>query len=259
VLHGGLLVLALALAGVRVARAPRPVELTSIEVVAPSRLPLASPLASSPAPGHAAPVARPVVPVVPVVPIVNAGTHGRRGGDTVRRSQSRGPAAPDSLADLKLSYEDPTNFTSNNRAETAIGRGRDARQSGIGAGAGSPLDDNLATMQIPGPSPVSLARPPRPRFDYRDLRLRTSVRRFAGQTIKVVLVIDAEGRVRDVRLLQGVDDRLDQRTIELARSFVFEPAWDDAGAPVPGSSRWDFLIVAEEEQPFETALQRGYN
>jgi hypothetical protein len=250
VLHGGLLVLALALLGVRVVRAPRPVGLTSIEVVAPR---LASPLASSPVPGHAPPVARPVVPVV------NAGTHGRRGGDTVRRSQSRGPAAPGSLADLKVSYEDPANFTSNNPAETAIGRGRDARQSGIGAGAGRSLDDHLATMQIPGPSLVSLARPPRPRFDYRDLRLRTSVRRFAGQTIKVVLVIDAEGRVRDVKLLHGVDDRLDQRTIELAGSFVFEPAWDDAGAPVPGSSRWDFLIVAEEERPFESALQRGYN
>jgi hypothetical protein len=239
VLHGGLLLLAFALVGERVSRSPR-LRLSWVEVAAPSPLP-------SPVPEVAAPAAPPAVTTP------SARTPARQGHDT-RRPPSRVPAPPESLADLRVSYDDPNNFTSKSTAETTIGG--DTPQSAIGA-IRKQLDDNLAALQVPVPAPVSLAQPPRPKRDYHRLQLR-GVRRFAGLTIKVLLRIDAHGKVSDVRLLQGVDSQLDRRTIDLARSFEFEPARDEAGNAVPGSSKWDIMIVDDDHGAYRNALERGF-
>jgi hypothetical protein len=108
-------------------------------------------------------------------------------------------------------------------------------------------------MQIPQPVTVSRARPPRPKFDYTSLRLH-GASRFAGRTIKVLLVIDTSGQVREVRLLEGVDRDLDRRTITLVHNFEFHPALNDDGVPTRGSQRWDIQIVEDEDAtPFPTA------
>jgi len=236
-----LLLLAFALVGERVSRSPR-LRLSWVEVAAPSPLP--SPIAEAAAPA-----------VLPAVTAPSARTPVRLGHDT-RRPPSRVPAPPESLADLRVSYDDPNNFTSKSTAETTIGQ--DTPRSAIGA-IRKQLDDNLAALQVPvpAPAPVSLAQPPRPRRDYHRLQLR-DVRRFAGLTIKVLLKIDAHGKVSDVRLLQGVDSQLDRRTIDLARGFEFEPARDEAGKAVPGSSKWDILIVDDDHGAYRNSLERGF-
>jgi TonB family protein len=102
----------------------------------------------------------------------------------------------------------------------------------------------MAVPQPPGTP--SLARSARPKHDYRNLRL-VGASRFAGRTIKVRLTIDEHGRVGAVQLLQGVDRQLDRKTIELVRGFEYDPALDDVGEAIPGTSRWDFQIVEDED------------
>jgi hypothetical protein len=102
---------------------------------------------------------------------------------------------------------------------------------------------------------VSLARPPRPKHDYTNLRI-VGASRFSGETINVLLTIDSHGQVRAVQLLHGVDRALDRKTIALVHSFEYEPALDDAGAAIPGTARWNILIVDDEDSDlFETARE----
>jgi hypothetical protein len=112
-------------------------------------------------------------------------------------------------------------------------------------------------VDIPVPPRVSLKRPPHERRDYHQLRL-PSVRRFAGLHIKLVLKIDARGQVSDVELIQGVDGELDLRVCRLARHFEFEPALDDDGVPVRGTSRWDIEIIDADNGQLRNAMERGY-
>jgi TonB family protein len=103
---------------------------------------------------------------------------------------------------------------------------------------------------------VSRARPPRPKFDYTRQRL-IGASRFAGHTIKVMLVVDPRGHVREVQLLEGVDRDLDRRTVALVQRWEFEPALDDEGVATRGTQRWDIQIVEDEDDsPFKTGLQR---
>lgn len=240
-LHAGLVALALLFAGARVVDVPRQIALTMVEVVAPAPRP------AEPEP----PVAAVAVAPSPVVPAARPS----RAVPAPRRA-----ATATEALDLQVSYDDPSNFA---------GRPTDAPDDdhgaaggidgghGIGADSRRQLQDSLAGVVIPVPPAVSLARPPRPRHNYHQLRLH-SVRRFAGMTVKLRLSIDAHGRVSDVELVEGVDGQLDRRIVDLARRFEFEPALDAEGAPVPGMSKWDIQIIDDDKGQLRNAFERGY-
>ncbi|HEX4422111.1 MAG TPA: hypothetical protein VH165_29570 [Kofleriaceae bacterium] len=245
VLHGGLVVAGLVVAGQRVARSPRSIVLTSIEVSSPSPSPSPSPLPPSPPPPAPAPPSTPAAePAAAPVP--------RR--EAVPRA--RAPAAADPRADLKVSYDDPGNFAARGEAATA-GPAAALQPARLDLGAAGDLATSLASLQVPAPPRAAIARAPHPRRNYRELRLH-DVREFAGQRIKLQLAIDADGRVRDVKILQGVTGVIDARTLALARSFEFEPALDDTGTPIAGSSRWEILIVDDRDPSYRSALERGH-
>ena len=71
--------------------------------------------------------------------------------------------------------------------------------------------------------------------------------------------IDARGRVSHVELVQAIDARLDLAVVRLARRFEFDPALDEDGAPVPGSSAWDIEIVDDDRGQLGNAFERGYS
>lgn len=182
-------------------------------------------------------------------PTAPAAVHGRRGQAVPQRPAS----ARSALADLTVRYDDASNFAAS--ADTASDGDATGQHIGQGTGIGK-LHEALAPLAVP-PPPGSLASKPRPRHDYHRLKLH-SVRQFAGRSIKVLLIVDERGRVRDVRLLQGVNADLDARTMALTRNFEFDPALDEAGAPVPGTSRWEIAIVDDSNAGMREALRRGY-
>jgi TonB family protein len=242
-LHGGLVVLALALVGARVARPSRPAELTWIEVAAAPSLSPPTPVEPTPAP--------------PTPTSAIAGLHSRRGHEVAPRTPPRAPTRAGSRADLKVSYDDLTSFAAPGADDTPAGAVVNDGQAGLRVGD-APVETNVASFQIPAPPTASLARRPRPKHaEYRELRLH-AVRQFAGQAIHVSLQIDATGRVTGVQLVHGVDPVLDQRTIEIVRTFEFEPALDRAGEPVPGTSPWQILIVDDDNPALRGAVDRGH-
>jgi outer membrane biosynthesis protein TonB len=240
VLHGGLL-LAVALVGVRVVPAPRRIALTTVEIVSPPP----APPTPDPAP--------PDPPVAAPSPAPRA----------VARQDRAAPPQPRATAvedlDLKVSYGARDNFAARPSADDPAEGEPGGIDSGRGIGADSrrQLEDSLAHVDLPVPQRVSLARPPREKFNYHQLRL-PSVRRFAGMHIKLVLTIDAHGRVSDVELIQGADAALDLRVCKLARHFEFEPALDDDGAPVAGTSKWDIEIIDADHGQLRNSMERGY-
>jgi len=240
-LHGGLLIVLVGSAQ-RTARPPRSVDHVPIDVIA------------APPPARAVPAPQPApAPTVVRASAAPSAVHGRRGQAVPQRVPARPASARSALADLTVRYDDASNFAAS--ADTA-GDG-DAAGQHIGQGTGiGKLHDTLAPLAVP-PPPGSLASKPRPRHDYHRLQLH-SVRQFAGRSIKVLLIVDERGRVRDVRLLQGVNADLDARTIALTRNFEFDPALDETGAPVPGTSRWEIAIVDDSNAGLREALRRGY-
>jgi hypothetical protein len=247
-LHVGVVVLAVALVGRRAAqRSPGP-HATDIEVVAAAARPPAPPRpVPPPPPGHAMPAPRPAGGVP------SAGARTRR--DPVQRTPPSPPATLRSLADLTISDRDPNSFTdpaAPARVDAASGLGH----AGLGAGVDFRRGDGVATMDIAQPATASLARPVRPRHDYSNSRI-VGASRFAGETIKLRLHIDARGRVHAVDLLQGVDRDLDRKTLALVHGFEYEPALDDSGAPVPVTLTWTFQIVEDEDgATFDAAREK---
>ena len=59
--------------------------------------------------------------------------------------------------------------------------------------------------------------------------------RYKNQTGKVVaeVLLDSQGKVREVQLLQGSYESLDEKTLEKLRSARFTPCVDAAGRPFP--------------------------
>lgn len=235
-LHGGLLGIGVALVGARVAPEPRHFALTTVEIVSPPSPPTPAPTPAAPAVAPS-PAPRPAARPVPAAP-------------------PRAASSVEAL-DLKVSYSAHDNFASSPSAPAdGEPRGLDGGR-GIGADSRRQLEDGLAHVDIPVPPRVSLARAPHEKRNYHQLRL-PSVRRFAGMHIKLVLTIDAQGRVSHVELVQGIDGQLDLRVVGLARHFEFEPALDDDGAPVPGTSRWDIEIIDDDHGQLRNAMERGY-
>jgi hypothetical protein len=239
-LHGAIALVAMSLIGKRVASPPAPANLIAlVEVVDAVPGPPTAP------PKGTSPVAPPTFTVKKV---------SRAARPQIQRAQPSPPASPDSVADLKIGYDDPSNFAAKGtrRVESA----GDAPRRGIGAGILNQSGGSVATMNIPQPQVVSRARPPRPKFDYSKLQI-PGASKFAGRMIKVVLTVGPDGRVREAQLLQGVDRELDRRTMTLTANFEFEPALDDDGVAVRGRMTCEIMIVEDEDlAPFETIHDR---
>lgn len=172
-----------------------------------------------------------------------------------REPVARAPVAVRSLADLTISYDAPTGDGAPDSPADATGG---AERPGIGASVATWRADGVATLAIPEPVRVSLARAPRPKHDYSKLRI-PGASRFAGEAVKLELTIDVHGKVRSVQLLQGVDRGLDRKTVALVRTFEYEPALDDDGVAIQGTSRWDVqIVVDEDEDMFDSARERAH-
>jgi len=227
VVHAGIFVVAITFAGARGDHEPRRTQLTPIEVVEPPPPPPVAP-PSAPAAGTQLASAAGA----------SAGTLGRH-GHGAPRSVSHAPAASDPLADVVVSYEAPASDVGNEAGTTGQGIGAGLLGEGTGAGGGG-----FGIGNVP-PAP-SLARPPRPRANYRHWDFRAAPA-FAGGLVRVELTIAPDGNVRDVRLVKGVDSYVDRHAVEHARDFKFYPALNDAGQPTWGRHGWEFVIGADGE------------
>jgi TonB family protein len=227
--HAGLVVGAVALASGGVSRETRPASLTPIEVV---EVPPPAPPPPPPNPGSTG-------TQVASLTSGSAGTLGRH-GHGAPRSVSRAPAAADPLADVVVSYDAQTSDDAGHEDGT-VGLGIGAGLIGDGAGAGG---GSFGLGNVP-PAP-SLARPPRPRSNYRHWDFRAAPV-FAGGLIRIELTIAPDGSVRDARLLKGVDSYVDRHAVAHARGFRFYPALNDAGQPTWGRHGWEFVIGVDGE------------
>jgi len=103
-----------------------------------------------------------------------------------------------------------------------------------GAAVGDPLAGGIGNLDIPEPpAGVSLARPPRPKHDYRNTHKIAGASRFAGQTLQLRLSIDEHGRVTDVKLEKSSGyPALDNVVLANIAKSRFSPARSQ-GKPVP--------------------------
>lgn len=242
-LHGALLWLVVVLLG-KYAPLSRPTAtLTSIEVVT---VPSAPPLPPRPSPSPS-PLASPGRPRPGARPAGAAGGVSARAHHEPALRAQPSASAVKSLADLKIHYEDPANFTDRQTAkgDAASSAGPSAIGAGL-AGLEYGVGDSASNIDIPEPATASLARRAQPKRDYRNMRI-AGASKFSGETIKLELMIDVHGRVHRVQLLRGVDPELDRKTIALVHTFEYEPALDDSGTPIPGTARWDIQIVDVED------------
>ena len=222
-LHGGLVVLALTLVGVRVAKPPRMIELIPIEVTS------APPVAPRPPSGSQ---------TQPASSKQRAGTLGRRGHTAPAASRTQAPATIDRLADLAVRYEAPEGASSNAAAKDEQGPG--AAASGPGDGAGVGVKAAGAGLEVPE-APPSAARDPRPKQEYGRWTI-PGAQEFANRRIVVELRVEPSGRVSAVKLIEGVGAWIDASAVELARKFEFYPALNDAGEPIECDYGWTFTI-----------------
>jgi hypothetical protein len=239
-LHGVVVLVVVALVGKRAAAPPPAASLpTLVEVVdAPHGPPTPPPKGTS--------------PIAPATSTVNRAPRAAR--PQVQRAKPSAPATPESLAELTIGYDDPSNFAA--KGPIKVDNAGDTPQRGIATGIPNQTGGSLATMSIPQPKVVSLSRALRPKFDYTKLRI-AGASRFAGRMIRVVLTVGPNGRVRAVQLVQGVDRDLDRRTVTLVGNFEFEPALDDDGVAVRAKMTCDIAIVEDADlAPFETIHDR---
>jgi len=242
VFHGVLLALALRVVAGRVAPGPaRSVELTAVTVIEPAVHPApggtGGPDTSPGAGTGGAPGAMAFSPHDTGVPTGRAAR---------ARSQTRAPAAATREADVLISYDTPRGDEAGDEGRgDGSGRGDGLLGDGEGAGYGDRgTGYGVAGLQMPEPPPAlpSLARSPIPKHDYTQGRGAS----HAG-TVLLVLTIDPQGVVRNVRILRGADYELDKLARETARRFEFYPALDRSGAPVWGLHRWEFVITQETQ------------
>jgi TonB family protein len=236
-LHGAALLALVALGGKRIAPGPRRSVLIPIEVI--QAAPASPSPAPPPPPARTPPAGRPTGRVA-------AGLQGRR--EPTPRAQPPAPPAVQSLASLRIRYDDPTSFADRGTARQAGVSGGVASSVAISglAGAGDLRADGIGSLTIPEPpAGGSLRRGPRVKGDHDRTRI-VGASRFAGQTLELRLSIDERGQVRGVQVLQSVDPELDRKTARMVQSFEYAPALDDAGVAIAGTLRWKFEIVEDD-------------
>ena len=232
-LHGGVIALAVVLARSRSVRPRRQAVVTDIEIVDAVALPRA-------------PFPAQVAPPSPSVQTRQLAAHNRRGPELPQHTTAKPSSVKELLADIKVSYDDPANFTRRAAKATPSDGDHALHSAALTTGTDRPSQNGFAALQMPGAASASLARPPHAKHDYSKGKLE-SVRQFAGQTIQVLMTIDIRGRVDRVDLLKGVEAQLDARTIALVRNWEFDPALDDRGEPMLGYVKWDMHLVDQAE------------
>jgi TonB family protein len=229
--HGGLVIVAIVLAGLRAAHPPA-IELIPIDII-PLETPAVVPPPAPSGPGTIAGHGHTAL----------SGTRGRRGQDLPKRSQTKAPPVNDPYADVVMGYDAPDSaHPGNPNGMTGSGLGTGLFGNGTGNGTGFGLGGDGPGVPAP---PTSHARPPRPKHDYYLHQALTTSRKFGGTTVVLKLVIDAKGKVESISVLNSVDPTIDREAIAAARDFEFYPALRDDGEPRAGTFRWDFLIVDE--------------
>ena len=171
-----------------------------------------------------------------------AGLRGRRGHSAAPLVSA--PPTNDPFAELSIKYDGVDREALRPGAGTGddgTGRGAGARGDGRGLGIDAPLGLGTGGLLRVPPPPPSQARPPRAKYDYRRWAFRAP-QEYGGEKLLLELEIDASGRVTVVRVLESVDRQVDARAVEVVRRFEFHPALDDAGRPIAGAHRWEFVI-----------------
>jgi hypothetical protein len=241
-LHGALLGLASAVLGDRPA-APAAATARSAEISAEIGVEIVEPIRAAPAVVQSS---APQVPSAPAAAGVRA--RGQRSHEGAGRSRVRAPSAGDPWAELQIRYDAPAEPAPGDPAGdrgAGLGAARDgsalgAALAGTGLGAGG--DALLAGGLEPPPPPPSHAARPRPRHDYSRAWFQ-GTRGLWGMTARAELSVDSRGRVSGVRITEHVNGWIDQQATDLARRFVFFPALNDAGQPIPGTYVWTFVII----------------
>lgn len=111
----------------------------------------------------------------------------------------------------------------------------DLATTDVGGGAGG------ASVGGGGPA-RRVVVPPRPVGRYDHLRIRAPVSRRGAGVVRVLLDVDARGRVVRVVKVSGVDPEIDRQALALARLFRFFPARDAADRPIPTRVAWTFHV-----------------
>ncbi|HET9624421.1 MAG TPA: hypothetical protein VFP84_23780 [Kofleriaceae bacterium] len=165
------------------------------------------------------------------------GLHGHDAPHTIRRAARRA----DPYAELAVTYDTPASPEGNGPGAptgSVDGTGVDGHGTGLGLGIGG---DGRGGFDLPEPPHPSLARDPRPKYDYSERTVRGS-RQYRGQILLVDLRVDKHGRVHGARIVQGIEPHFDLRVVALGTEFEFDPALDASGAPVEGTYRWQFRV-----------------
>lgn len=122
--------------------------------------------------------------------------------------------------------------------------GRGGSGGGTGAGSGSGTADEA-------PPPVSVAtikKAAMPKGDYSYFNTGTDYPAEAKQLgiegpIRVRLIVDTEGKVKQATLLNRLGHGLDELALSRARQIVFEPARDTADRAVTSVVVWTFHMT----------------
>lgn len=142
--------------------------------------------------------------------------------------------APDALGTVPVAVGKPTSGK--------VGRGGTGTGTGAGSGAGSSDEP---------PKPVSIATikklaMPKGDFSYfdasKDYPAEAKSLGIEG-VIRARLVVDDQGKVKSVVLLNKLGHGLDELALERAKKIVFEPARDSDDKPVASVLVWTFNMT----------------
>ena len=167
------------------------------------------------------------------------GLHGMAAPSSIVRA----PRQADPFAELAITYDTPASPEADGPGAPdgeAGGSGIGGLGQGLGMGIGAGGDGN-GGFDLPDTPPVSMARPPRPQYDYSEGWI-SGARHYPGKELLIDLRVNKYGRVHGAHVVEGIEPHLDRRAIALALHFAFDPALDKNGEPVEGTYRWRFRI-----------------
>lgn len=154
----------------------------------------------------------------------------------------RGRSVPYLLALLLLTPGPPL------QAQPSEGSGQEAEAGqapGAGPGSGSAAGSQSPPSSEPGGAKPVL-EPPR-LLEFVEAPYPEQAREQGLQAaVELEIVIDAEGRVSEARVVVPVGHGFDEAALEAVRRFVFEPATRD-GESVPSRIRYRYLFEIREE------------